>query len=274
MSKRQPGSENNRRISGPVKKAILKQLREIEEQHEVKIFYACESGSRAWGFASADSDYDVRFLYTHPREWYLSVDLERKRDVIEQPIDGELDISGWDLRKALQLLRKSNPPLLEWLRSPIVYRQQPAAIERFRELIPVCYSPKACYHHYLHMAQGNFREYLKGEEVWLKKYFYVLRPLLALRWIEYETGTVPMEFEIMVHRLITDGKLKEEIQNLLTLKRDGNELQHGPRIEPISRFIEQELQRFEQMKVKRKPYAGTELLNAAFREMLSIIWQD
>ena len=105
-----------------MKSRILSHLREIETTENVRIVYACESGSRAWGFPSADSDYDVRFLYVHPLEWYLSVDV--KRDVIERPLQGGLDISGWDLKKALQLFRKSNPPLLEWLGSPIVYLEQ------------------------------------------------------------------------------------------------------------------------------------------------------
>ena len=91
---------------------VLQQLHEIEVKHGVRVLYACESGSRAWGFASADSDYDVRFIYSHPQEWYLSIDLEHEPDVIEVPIDGELDISGWDLRKALKLFRKSNPALI------------------------------------------------------------------------------------------------------------------------------------------------------------------
>jgi len=99
---------------------ILSRLDQIETQHGVKILYACESGSRAWGFPSTDSDYDVRFLYVHPAEWYLSVD--EKRDVIERPLTPEnFDIGGWDLRKALRLFRKSNPPLLEWLGSPNIY---------------------------------------------------------------------------------------------------------------------------------------------------------
>jgi predicted nucleotidyltransferase len=106
-----------------VKEEILSRIIEIEDEEGVRIFFACESGSRAWGFPSSDSDYDVRFLYLHPTEWYLSVNLEHKRDVIERPISGDLDINGWDLRKALILLRKGNPPLMEWLGSPIIYRE-------------------------------------------------------------------------------------------------------------------------------------------------------
>ncbi len=165
---------------------ILARLGDIEKEENVTIFYACESGSRAWGFPSEDSDYDVRFLYLRPRDWYLSIDVEEKRDVIERPISEMLDISGWDLRKALKLLRKSNPPLLEWLNSPTVYQQDFTITDKIKELVPEYYSPIACLHHYLHMAQGNYREYLKGEIVWVKKYFYVLRPLLAINWIEKE----------------------------------------------------------------------------------------
>ena len=111
-------------IADAVRAEVARRLRQIEAEEGVRIFYACESGSRAWGFPSKDSDYDVRFLYAHPRPWYLSIDVERKRDVIERPITDEIDLGGWDLRKALQLFRKSNPPLLEWLQAPIIYRSK------------------------------------------------------------------------------------------------------------------------------------------------------
>src|SRR5271154_5671921 len=148
---------------------VGKELRRIEQAYDVRVLYACESGSRAWGFASQDSDYDVRFIYVHTRNWYLSI--EDRRDVIEEPISDSLDISGWELRKALRLLRKSNPPLLEWLKSPVVYSQDGEFLAGFRELAAGYYSPVRCFAHYLHMASGNVREYLKGETVWLKKYF-------------------------------------------------------------------------------------------------------
>jgi len=126
-----------------MKKRIIESLAEIEKTENVTILYACESGSRAWGFASTDSDYDVRFLYIHPPSWYLAVNLESKRDVIERPIEELLDISGWDFRKALMLFRKSNPPLLEWLCSPIVYREELKTASRMRKLAESYYSPSA-----------------------------------------------------------------------------------------------------------------------------------
>jgi predicted nucleotidyltransferase len=169
-------------LENEVNQRVRDALARVETEQNVRVLYACESGSRAWGFASRDSDYDVRFLYVHPRDWYLSVD--DRRDVVERPLTDELDVSGWELRKALRLLRKSNPPLLEWLQSPVVYRHDPAFTLRFSTLASSFYSPRRCFVHYLHMAFGNWRSYLAGrEEVSLKKYLYVFRPVLACRWI-------------------------------------------------------------------------------------------
>ncbi len=104
-----------------MRKKIKEQLRRIEDAENIKILLAVESGSRAWGFASPDSDYDVRFVYIRSLEDYLRLDATR--DVIELPIDDVLDINGWDLQKTLRLLHKSNPTLFEWFSSPIVYKK-------------------------------------------------------------------------------------------------------------------------------------------------------
>jgi predicted nucleotidyltransferase len=244
-------------------------LDEIEVVNEVRVIYACESGSRAWGFASKDSDYDVRFLYAHPAPWYLSVDLEEKRNVIERKMDDVLDVSGWDIRKALRLFRKSNPPLLEWLGSPIIYREHSSAASRMRELRPTFYSPMACAYHYLHMAQGNFREYLKGAVVWRKKYFYVLRPILAIRWIEAGLGVVPTEFIKLVEATVTSDALESAIRELLEEKAAGGELDRGPRNEPVSQFIESELDRMGNTQFdKRPPTPPIAPLNKLFQDIL------
>lgn len=252
-----------------MKQRIQSELEAIESQVGVKILYACESGSRAWGFPSADSDYDVRFLYLHPQDWYLAVDLESRRDVIERRIDHDLDVSGWDLRKALKLFHKSNPPLLEWLGSPIVYLENYTVAACLRELAPTYYNPIASMYHYLHMAQGNFRNYLQGEQVWVKKYFYVLRPLLAVNWLERGCGIVPTEFEQLVNRIIDDGELKQQIAALIVAKKAGDELDEGPRIPIISDFINNELARLEHKQfaasLEKQPF---EPLNELFRSML------
>ena len=163
-----------------MRKTILNKLADIEKTENVRILLAVESGSRAWGFASPDSDYDVRFIYIRHKDDYLR--LEKHRDVIELPIEGKLDINGWDLDKTLRLLRASNPTLFEWVSSPIVYRET-AFADEFRAVMKKYFSSKRGLSHYLSMASRNYREYLKGDTVKAKKYFYVLRPVLACRWI-------------------------------------------------------------------------------------------
>ena len=172
-----------------MKELITQKLREIEKENKVRILLAVESGSRAWGFASPDSDYDVRFIYARTREDYLLFD--DVRDVIELPINDALDINGWDVQKTLCLLYKSNPTLFEWFSSPIVYMETPFA-ERFRNIMMEYFSQKKSLYHYLSMAEGNYREYLKGDIVKAKKYFYVLRPVLACRWVLSKHTPPPM----------------------------------------------------------------------------------
>ncbi len=143
---------------------ITEQLDRLEREEQIRILYACESGSRAWGFPSQDSDYDVRFLYIRRPEWYLSI--FDKRDVIERPISEKLDIGGWDLRKALNLYRKSNPPLLEWLQSPIRYSEKYGVAEQLRGIASLAFSPKSCVYHYFHMARGNYRGWSRSTIIW------------------------------------------------------------------------------------------------------------
>ena len=259
-------------VSGPVRSEIVSSLAEIAREEEVEIFFACESGSRAWGFPSADSDYDVRFLYAHPPEWYLAVNLEKKRDVIERPINDDLDISGWDLRKALGLLYKSNPPLLEWLSSPIIYREEGPIAERLRQLMPTFYNRRRAFYHYLNMAAKNYRNYLQGERVRAKKYFYVLRPLLALRWIESHDTPVPMEFDELLDKLLEPGELREAIDSLLIEKRAGAELEDRPRIPAISNYIDSELERLGSEVEVPEARNDIEELNRFFRESLQTLY--
>lgn len=255
-----------------VRTQILAQLERIEREKGVRIVYACESGSRAWGFESSDSDYDVRYIYVHPIEWYLRV--VPGSDTMEGPVDELLDLSGWDLRKALQLLRKSNPPLLEWLQSPIVYRAHDPVIRRLRALMPEYYQPAACLHHYLHMAQGNYRDFLQGDTVWLKKYFYVLRPVLACRWIERDYGVVPIEFESLVQRVLDEGDVRVAVGDLIRRKRAGEELDRGPHISALTRFLAEELDRLSRLPVPPALRPSSSELDRAFRESLVEIYGD
>lgn len=250
---------------------IISRLERIQSEEEVKILYACESGSRAWGFPSNDSDYDVRFIYIRKPEFYLSID--EGRDVIEKPIVDDIDLSGWDLKKTLKLFRKSNPPLLEWFQSPIIYMKQFSIYEKIKSLLPVYYSPLACIHHYTNMAEGNLRDYLKHDKVWLKKYFYVLRPVLASIWIENNLGPVPTEFEKLAEAIVKEAKLKKAIDELIEKKRKGAELSWGERIPEISNFIEFEVERLSKKKFDfPKTEYDTEKLNLLFRSALKEVW--
>ncbi len=250
---------------------IKDELSQIEYEKDVKVIYACESGSRAWGFPSQDSDYDIRFIYVHRPDWYLSI--SKQRNVIEKPISDNLDISGWELQKALQLFRKSNPPLMEWLGSPIVYWEKYKTVQELRAMAPKYYSRNACTYHYLHMAEGNFRDYLRGSEVWVKKYFYVLRPLLAILWMEQDLGVVPTNFNVIVKNLDMDDSLRQAINDLIEGKKAGRELHHGPRNETISAFIEREIDRLSQNKpAYPRQIALVEPLDKLFIRSLHEIW--
>lgn len=230
-------------VSPAMRERVLAALNDIEARHQVRVLYACESGSRGWGFSSPDSDYDVRFIYVHQPEWYLRV--EPPRDVIELPIDSELDICGWELRKTLGLLKAANPTLMEWLDSPVIYRQHAETAQALRGLVPDFFSDLRARYHYLSMAKKNFRGYLQDEQVRLKKYFYVLRPLLAVQWIEAGKGVPPMRFDQLMAGTVSDPLLRTEIEALLARKRQAGEAEHGPRRERIHAFIEQQLAQLE-----------------------------
>ncbi|MGE8286577.1 MAG: nucleotidyltransferase domain-containing protein [Stenotrophomonas sp.] len=256
------------------REAVLAALEQIERQHDVRVLMACESGSRGWGFSSPDSDYDARFIYVHRQPWYLSVNErtgpgEPQRDVIELPIDDELDISGWDLRKALRLVSKSNPTLSEWLRSPILYRGDMQAIASLREAVETFHSPLGSWWHYFNMATTNHRGYLKGERVRTKKYLYVLRPLLACQWIESDPSPPPMAFETLLDRLLPNGPVRTAIDQLLQVKRRSTEVSDGPRIAAISDYIDEQLQRRSGSAPSLPAGQGDgEALDALFRGML------
>jgi len=257
-------------IEQSVKDEIMKRIRDAEAEHGVKVLYAVESGSRAWGFASPNSDYDVRFIYAHPKDWYVSVDLEEKRDVIEYEIVDEIDINGWDVRKALRLFWKSNPAFVEWLQSSIIYVEREGFAQKARDVMPAIYSVKKGIYHYRSMAKTNYRGYLKGDMVPLKKYFYVLRPLLSIMWLEKYCEPAPIEFDKLL-TLISDNEcLSLRIEELLEKKKRSLEKELAPPIAELNQFIETELERLE----KYNEHPGTRvndisMLNALFHEVLS-----
>jgi len=199
-----------------MKDRVSQELHRIELQHDVRILLAVESGSRAWGFASPDSDYDIRLIYVHQPDWYLSV--WEGRDVVEEMLPDKLDISGWELRKMLRLFSKCNLALNEWLGSPITYSEVSDFRRQLLSLVPHYFNPIAAIHHYRSMADRALAENLLDDRISIKKVFYVLRPLLECRWIERTDSQPPTEFQklLLYDRVSADER--QWIEHLLKQK--------------------------------------------------------
>ncbi|MBT2788635.1 MULTISPECIES: nucleotidyltransferase domain-containing protein [unclassified Halomonas] len=256
-------------IEDIIREEIMKRIKDAEAEHGVRVLYAVESGSRAWGFASPNSDYDVRFIYAHPKDWYVSVDLEEKRDVIEYEIVDEIDINGWDVRKALRLFRKSNPAFVEWLQSPIIYIERGSFASKARDLMAETYSVEKGIYHYRSMAKTNYRGYLREDTVPLKKYFYVLRPLLSIMWLEKYREPAPIEFDKLRTILSDNECITRQIEKLLERKKRSLEKELAPPVAELNKFIESELVRLE----KYNEHPGSRAnditrLNTLFHEVL------
>jgi uncharacterized protein len=244
-----------------ISSTILHGLEEVERTRGVKVVYACESGSRAWNFASPDSDFDVRFLYLDSMAWHLSL-RPRKKDTIDIPVDGLLDFHGWEVGKFLQLLASGNAAAMEWLQSPIVYRQNSVFMDAILPVAKKVFPIWKAFDHYRHMAKLNYRQSIKDEAApKLKKYFYVLRPILAAFWvIAFEARTYrvpryhtypPVSFRKLVDEVFgwrgNDGAVLadpfnpgvyEVIQDLLKLKTAEVEISTIARSPTLDAFIE------------------------------------
>ena len=218
---------------------IQSELEKVEQRHGVRILHAVESGSRSWGFASPDSDYDVRFVYVRPAADYLRLD--EPRDMINWKLDEVLDINGWDLRKAMKLFARGNASLFEWSYSPIIYRTTDEW-NRVRETAKAYFSEKTAVCHYYGTAMSTYSNYLTEESVRYKKYFYALRPLLAARWIEQTHQIPPVLFDDLL-TMDLDPELRAAIQYLLERKKVTTEKEGNPQIPAIRSFIRDELQR-------------------------------
>lgn len=211
---------------------VTNKLKEIEQQKSIKILYACETGSRAWGFPSPDSDYDVRFIYMHDREWYLS--LSQRKDTIEY-LDGVWDITGWDLRKCLLLLKKSNAPLIERFQSPIEYFSVPDFKNDFKKLIDDYYSPTGVFYHHYKLAKNFWEELKDVSEVKLKSYFYLIRSLLSCHWIIKNRLVLPMDIEGLM--TLIDEERRNELRSLIQFKAGVGEKYLHPKDKELNKWI-------------------------------------
>ncbi len=253
----------------PMMDEIRLALDAIETEHEVRVLYAAESGSRAWGFASPDSDFDVRFIYVHQRDWYLRID--EPRDVIEAMLPGDLDLSGWDLRKSLQLYYRSNIALYEWLDSPIRYRESGPLAQQLRNWLPRAFRAPAGYHHYLRTAQGIAEQHLQTSTVRLKKFFYTLRALLACRWIAASGQQPPTAFVRLCEAEWVSDSERAMIDGLLQAKQQSNESDASDLPLGVMDWLHKELANAAEAATRVRSAAdlGVEPLNELLRELVA-----
>jgi uncharacterized protein len=215
---------------------VLAKLTQIEQTQHVRILLAVESGSRAWGFPSRDSDYDVRFVYAGRLESYLTV--SASRDVIEQPVDDLLDLGGWDLRKALQLALRTNAALLEWLSSPVSYRPAGAEAAQMRSFARAAASMPSLFHHYHHLAQRSWDSISgAGDTVRMKTYCYGLRPALALLWLEQQSTLPPMDVPRLSEGLDLAPAARDAIAALISTKAEATEADTIARMPALDTLI-------------------------------------
>ena len=244
-------------------------LHQIEHEKTVKILYACESGSRAWGFPSPDSDYDIRFIYLHPREWYLSVN--EGTDNLRGIPNELLDSSGWDFRKVLRLLHASNSSVFEWLNSPIIYREDQTFTTELKNLANSYFQPKKVMHHFLGIATGILEKEFQGPTVRIKKYFYVLRPVLAASWIAKNETPPPMDFYELLSLVENKPAVYQAIMQLLKEKETVVEGQLISRSVVLDEFVKNEMERCETI-VRGMPRRDNEweAINDFYRKILNL----
>ncbi|RUS59731.1 nucleotidyltransferase domain-containing protein [Pseudorhodobacter sp. E13] len=216
-------------VSDEMHALICDKLAQIAQDEQVTILFAVESGSRAWGFHSHDSDYDVRFVYARPVSWHLRIDA--RRDVIEYPISDELDISGWDLAKALKLALRSNAVLPEWLQSPITYAEAPEARAAIAGFCQQVLTRKPVTWHYLNLAKKQMDGlHLPNGQIKLKRYLYTIRPVLALRHMRlYNVAMAPMNMGDLMRSSDLPEAVTQYIQAMIATKLEAGELGTGAR---------------------------------------------
>ena len=218
---------------------IVAVLHELEREQDFKILFAAESGSRAWGFASPDSDYDVRVIYVKPERWYWSLDTKRP-DTFNAMLPGDLDISAWELRKTLRLFAGCNPSLNEWLGSPIIYYADPKFADEMRSLIPVYFNPVRTVHHYLALSAKALEDRQQDGTIAVKKLFYALRGLLAAMWTAETKSMPPTPFVELLKPEYMSAEILDEISRLQEIKAQSDEKNRIPFPEILSDFFTRE----------------------------------
>lgn len=252
---------------------IMLRLRQTECEHNVHILFAVESGSRAWGFASPDSDWDVRFVYVHKPEWYFQI-AERK-DTIEKMYPDGIDLSGWELGKALRLFKRSNPSLFEWLESPVVYSEDKAFMAKIRKLESRYFNADKAMFHYNHTYKKHYDSYMEDYGLPLKRFMYYLRGVLVCKWLEQHKSVPPVLFEELVNATVDNGTIKEQIARLLELKRQSKEHNMMPVDEQLFGWAHEQAEHYDslvkKLRVENKTNTDEALDRLYFEEVQSFL---
>ncbi|MCL1994339.1 MAG: nucleotidyltransferase domain-containing protein [Spirochaetes bacterium] len=256
-----------------IRTAILQKLHETENAYRVKIPLAIESGSRGWGFASANADYDCRFLYVRQKDWYLSV-LERK-EFIEYAVDEVFDIRGYDISRALKYIMNSNATIYEWISSNVVYIRDEPTLAKLQTLAADFFNPIPISYHYLNLAKKMFLEVNDADTAKIKKYFYILRPIANLNFIWQYRKMPYMEYDKTLAEIDIKPDVLSAIQELTERKMAAKEHDLIPRFEPLAGYFQEELAKFErQLKemshTKNKNYDS---VDEVFRSIIEDVWK-
>ena len=256
-------------IPTEIRYEVDQRLNAIQASQDVRFLLVVESGSRAWGFPSPDSDYDIRFVYVQPRDHYLR--LTPSRDVIEQPILDEIDLNGWDIRKFLSLLLKSNAVACEWLASPIRYRPDHPIVAKLSALADAIYDPHALSHHYASVGRKAAERWLDGDEpVAVKRYFYALRPALAMRAIRLNCHQrPPMDLAQLIAVADVPADLCDMIAGLVAAKRQTREHGASARLPELEKFIRDELTCVRALPTRTSAPDGLAAANTLFLDLIN-----
>ncbi|NQZ46262.1 MAG: nucleotidyltransferase domain-containing protein [Erythrobacter sp.] len=240
-------------IDPVVRAEIDSRLAKVASEEGVRYLMAVESGSRAWGFPSPDSDYDVRFLYVRPRRDYLA--LGKMRDVIERPIVDEIDLSGWDVRKALGLMLKHNAVVSEWIESPIRYLADDPIISEIAALANRHFNPRGYARHYASLGKGTVARWFEdGEEIPVKRYFYALRPAFSIRALRANPDQrPPMEMQALMEACDLPPSLVKQVQELIALKATTKEKGNAARRPELEQLVHTELARADDVPERLDP---------------------
>ncbi|WP_409250895.1 DNA polymerase beta superfamily protein [Bacillus sp. SCS-153A] len=246
---------------------ILRELSSLEREHDIRILFAVQAGSRAWGFHSPKSDWDIRFIYKHPLDWYLS--LNKNSDVIEKQVNDDLELSGWDLRKALNLLKKSNPTMLEWLHTEERMIVNQHFWRSVQPLIAELFSPISCYFHYLSMSKANWKKWQKDNVKSPKLTLHLLRGMLCCLWIKEYESFPPVKFQHLYEKTVKDRRVCEDVANVVALKKEGADT-FDSTAPALYFFIEKEMENLltANPTFPEKKKIPHEVINTVFRDLI------